>query len=65
MNKTNNHIIKQKQIYLLLIVLSTLFISCKTTHKTSNNFKMIFDDVNSFQKMYDKIKLIENDYLKK
>ncbi len=48
MNKTNNHIIKQKQIYLLLIVLSTLFISCKTTHKTSNNFKMIFDDVNSF-----------------
>ncbi len=71
----NRHIMKQIQKYILLIVLSTLFISCKTTHKTSNNFKMIFDDVNNFWRMYDKVKLIENeknrieiienDYLKK
>ncbi len=56
---------QQKHIYIILIVLSTLFISCKTTYRTSSSFKMIFDDVNNFWKMYDKVKLIENDYLKK
>jgi len=51
---------KKKYKHLLLITLSILIISCKTTYKATN-FKMIFDDTNNFWTMYDKVKLVEDE----
>jgi len=52
---------KNTHRYIILIVLFAIFSGCKTTSKTSKNFKLIFEDTNNFWKMYDKVKLIEND----
>jgi uncharacterized protein YjaZ len=52
---------KNAHRYIILIVLFAIFSGCKTTFKTSKSFKLIFEDTNNFWKMYDKVKLIEND----
>ena len=50
-----NSIIKK---FLFFLVSASILFSCKTGFKTSENFQLIFTDVDNFWKMYDTVKTV-------